>query len=82
MDTRAPQQKAPALSTDCHFHIFGPFDTYPMSAGRTSTPPEALIPRYLQVAETIGVQRMVVVQPSICGTDNAVTLDAITRFAG
>ncbi len=33
MDTRAPRHKAPALSTDCHFHIFGPFDTFPMSAG-------------------------------------------------
>jgi predicted TIM-barrel fold metal-dependent hydrolase len=80
MDTRAPRQKAPALSTDCHFHIFGPFDTFPMSPGRSYTPPEALVPRYLQVAETIGIERMVVVQASIYGTANAVTLDAISRF--
>jgi predicted TIM-barrel fold metal-dependent hydrolase len=80
MDTRAPRQTAPALSCDCHFHIFGPFDRYPMSPGRTYTPPEALVPRYLSVAETIGIQRMVVVQASIYGTENAVTLDAIARF--
>ena len=80
MDTRAPRQKAPALSTDCHFHIFGPFGTFPMSPGRSYTPPEALVPRYLQVAETIGTERMVVVQASIYGTDNAVTLDAIAQF--
>jgi predicted TIM-barrel fold metal-dependent hydrolase len=80
MDTRAPRQKAPALSTDCHFHIFGPFDRFPMSPGRSYTPPEALVPRYLRLAETIGIERMVVVQASIYGTDNAVTLDAISQF--
>jgi predicted TIM-barrel fold metal-dependent hydrolase len=80
MDTRPPKQKAPALSTDCHFHIFGPFDRYPMSPGRHYTPSEALVPRYLTLADTIGIQRMVVVQASIYGTDNAVTLDAIKQF--
>jgi predicted TIM-barrel fold metal-dependent hydrolase len=80
MDTRALKQKAPALSTDCHFHIFGPFDRYPMSTERTYTPSEALVPHYLRLAETIGIQRMVVVQASIYGTDDAVTLDAIAQF--
>jgi predicted TIM-barrel fold metal-dependent hydrolase len=80
MKTRAPRQKAPALSCDCHFHIFGPFDTYPMSPGRAYTSPAALVPDYLAMAETVGLQRMVVVQASIYGTDNAVTLDAIRQF--
>jgi len=80
MPTRAPKQTAPALSCDCHFHIFGPFGTYPMSAERAYTPPEALVPHYQELAEIIGIQRMVVVQASIYGTDNAVTLDAIARF--
>jgi predicted TIM-barrel fold metal-dependent hydrolase len=80
MKTRAPQQKAPAFSCDCHFHIFGPFDKYPMSPGRAYTSPAALVPDYLAMAETVGLQRMVVVQASIYGTDNAVTLDAIQQF--
>jgi len=80
METRPPKQKAPALSTDCHFHIFGPFDRFPMSSGRRYTPPESLIPRYLALAETLGLQRMVVVQASIYGTQNAVTLNAIAQF--
>jgi predicted TIM-barrel fold metal-dependent hydrolase len=80
MKTRPPRQKAPPLSCDCHFHIFGPFDRFPMSAGRTYSPPDALVPAYLQLAETTGLQRMVVVQASIYGTDNAVTLDAIRHF--
>ena len=80
MKFRSPRQKAPPLSCDCHFHIFGPFDRYPMSDGRTYTPPPALVPAYLELAETVGLQRMVVVQASIYGTDNAVTLDAIAQF--
>jgi predicted TIM-barrel fold metal-dependent hydrolase len=32
------------------------------------------------MAETLGLQRMVVVQASVSGTDNAVTLDAIRQF--
>lgn len=72
--------KAPPLSCDCHFHIFGPFDRYPLSAGRTYTPPAALVPAYLDLAARLGIERMVVVQASIYGTDNAVTLDAIAQF--
>jgi len=78
--TRAPKQKAPALTVDCHFHIFGPYDRYPLSPGRTYDPPEALVPAYLSMAETVGIQRMVVVQASVSGTDNAVTLDAVAQF--
>ncbi|HEY8289460.1 MAG TPA: amidohydrolase family protein [Acetobacteraceae bacterium] len=78
--TRPPRQKAPALTCDCHFHIFGPYSTYPLSAGRTYSPPEALVPDYLKMAEMLGIQRMVVVQASVSGTDNAVTLDAVAKF--
>jgi predicted TIM-barrel fold metal-dependent hydrolase len=80
MKTRPPKQQAPALSCDCHFHIFGPFDKYPLSEGRTYTPPVALVPQYLEMADMLGLQRMVVVQASVSGIDNAVTLDAISRF--
>jgi predicted TIM-barrel fold metal-dependent hydrolase len=75
-----PALKAPAGSTDCHFHIFGPHARYPLSPGRSYTPPEALVEQYLALAATLGIERMVVVQPSIYGTDNECTLDAVARF--
>jgi predicted TIM-barrel fold metal-dependent hydrolase len=78
--TRPPKQQAPALTCDCHFHIFGPYDKFPLSAGRTYNPPPALVPDYLAMAEQLGIQRMVVVQASVSGTDNAVTLDAVRQF--
>ena len=75
-----PAHKAPPLTADCHFHIFGPYDRYPLSPGRKYDPPEALVPAYLAMAEALGIERMVVVQASVSGTDNAVTVDAVRRF--
>lgn len=72
----APSWRAPALSCDCHFHIFGPYDRFPLDAGRHYDPAEALIPDYLRVAEALGLERFVIVQPSVYGTDNACTLGA------
>jgi predicted TIM-barrel fold metal-dependent hydrolase len=75
--TSAPHWKAPAHSTDCHFHINGPYDRYPLSPGRSYSPPVADVPAYQAMARTIGIDRMVIVQPSTFGTDNDCTLDAV-----
>ena len=78
--TQSPSTKAPPLSCDCHFHIFGPFDRFPLDPGRAYEPPVASIEAYEAVAASLGVERMVIVQPSPYGTDNRVTLDAVRRF--
>ncbi|HSU05789.1 MAG TPA: amidohydrolase family protein [Acetobacteraceae bacterium] len=75
-----PHPKAPPLSCDCHFHIFGPYDRFPLDPGRRYDPPPASVEDYLAMAEPLGLQRMVVVQASVYGTDNRVTLDAVERF--
>ena len=75
--TSAPHWKAPAHATDCHFHINGPYDRYPLSPGRSYSPPEAIVPAYQAMARAIGIGRMVIVQPSTFGTDNRCTLDAV-----
>ena len=75
-----PVEMPPPFACDCHFHVFGPFDRFPLSAGRSYSPPEASVEQYLARAATIGISRMVVVQPSIYGTANACTLDAVARF--
>jgi predicted TIM-barrel fold metal-dependent hydrolase len=73
-----PRQKAPAGSTDCHFHIFGPPDRYPLSPGRGYTPsPEAHLNTYLAMANTLGLERMVIVNPTPYGTDHQCTIDTI-----
>jgi len=78
--TRLTKHKAPPLTCDCHFHIFGPYDRYPLSAGRSYTPPAALVADYLAMADKVGIGRMVVVQASVYGTQNEVTLDAVQQF--
>jgi predicted TIM-barrel fold metal-dependent hydrolase len=78
--TRPPKQKAPPLTVDCHFHIFGPYDQFPLDEGRAYTPPAALVPDYLAMAAKVGIERMVVVQASVYGTKNEVTLDAVRQF--
>ncbi len=75
--TSRPRWQPPAGATDCHMHFFGPYARYPLSSGRSYTPPEASLAAYRAMAATIGIERTVIVQPSVYGTDNAVTLDAV-----
>jgi predicted TIM-barrel fold metal-dependent hydrolase len=51
-----------------------------MSASRPYTPPPASIRHYLDMARTLGLDRRVVVQASVYGTDNRVTMDAVARL--
>ncbi len=78
--TSKPGWIPPPGGVDCHMHIFGPYDRYPLSPGRGYTPPEASIAMYRELLATLGLSRTVIVQPSIYGTDNAVTLDAVAAL--
>lgn len=75
--TSKPGWHPPPGATDCHMHIFGPYDRYPLSPGRGYTPPEASIAMYREMLSTIGLERTVVVQPSVYGTENEVSLAAV-----
>lgn len=75
-----PRLLLPRLACDCHAHIFGPPDRYPFDAARTYTPPPAGVPQYLAMLETVGLERAVIVQPSVYGHDNRCTLDAVAAI--
>jgi len=76
---KKPDLPPPAGSCDCHAHIFGPESLYPYMSNRSYTPPDALLSSYMALLNTLGLDRSVIVQPSVYGTDNRVTLDAIKR---
>jgi predicted TIM-barrel fold metal-dependent hydrolase len=76
-DTTPPKVKAPPGSCDCHSHILGPPDRFPYVDNRSFTPPDALEDAYLRMLGTLGIERMVVVQASVYGTDNARTVAAV-----
>ncbi|MGZ5231646.1 MAG: amidohydrolase family protein [Burkholderiales bacterium] len=70
----------PPNACDAHAHICGPMQRHPYSERRVYTPPDALLPAYRHMLETLGVQRAVLVQPSVYGTDNTVMLQAMAQL--
>ena len=76
---RKPAIKLPPLACDTHAHVFGPEERYPYSSKRIYTPPDSLLNDYQNLLLTLGVERAVLVQPSVYGTDNSAMLDAINR---
>jgi 2-pyrone-4,6-dicarboxylate lactonase len=79
---KRPKFVAPPKSCDTHFHIFGPPEQFSWAPTRQYTPPAAPLDHYLNMLKVIGIERAVVVQPSVHGFDNAVSLDAIARSGG
>ena len=77
---RKPRFTMPANACDTHAHICGPIARHPYADARVYTPPDALLPAYLHMLDTLGVQRMVLVQPSVYGTDNTVMLAAMAEL--
>ncbi len=77
-----PAFRAPPLSCDAHFHVFGPADRYPYASAEPLryAPPEAPLEDYLQLAKHLGIERFVFVQPSAYGRDNACMLDAMRQM--
>ena len=76
-DTRHPAYTAPPGACDCHAHVFGPAARYPFIAERSFTPPDAPVANYLRMLDIIGIERAVIVQGSVHGTDNSAACDAI-----
>jgi predicted TIM-barrel fold metal-dependent hydrolase len=79
---RKPRLAAPAGSVDCHAHIFGPAARYPWSPKRLFTPPDVTLEQYRGVLATLGIERAVLVTPSVYGLDNERQLDALTEMKG
>lgn len=75
-----PRLVAPPGACDCHSHVFGPADQFPYVPERQYTPPDSTIEDYLNLLSVLGVDRAVIVQPSVYGADNSATEDGIRRM--
>jgi len=73
-----PALKAPAGACDCHMHIYE--DRFALAPTATFKPPHAPASEYRKVQAALGLQRMVVVQPTGYGFDNTCTLEAMAAF--
>ncbi len=70
----------PRDSCDCHTHIFGDPHRFPFFARRTYTPESASVAEQEKMHRALHIDRTVIVQPSVYGTDNSCTLDAIREI--
>jgi len=64
----------PAGACDCHTHIHGDPAKYPWFSGRTYTPEMALPEEMTALHKALHMQRVVIVTPSVYGTDNSATI--------
>jgi predicted TIM-barrel fold metal-dependent hydrolase len=72
--------KVPPGACDCHVHVFGPATRFPFAPERAYTPADASIEELLALQKRLGFERVVIVQPSVYGTDNSCTLDALRQL--
>jgi predicted TIM-barrel fold metal-dependent hydrolase len=77
---RAPSQSLPEHAADCHMHVFGPFDRYPLAAERAYNVDEAPLAAHERMKRAVGLERTVLVQASGHGYDNRAMLDALARL--
>ena len=67
-------------ATDCHVHVFGPYDRFPLPADRPYTPPAASVAELRAMHAALGIERAVVVAASPYGTRNGALLDALAAL--
>jgi predicted TIM-barrel fold metal-dependent hydrolase len=75
--TMPEQSFPPPGACDCHVHVIGPKLWFPLAPDRSYTPPDATLGQLRDMLARLGLERVVVVQPSIYGADNACTLAAV-----
>jgi predicted TIM-barrel fold metal-dependent hydrolase len=77
-----PSFAVPRGACDCHTHVFGPPAQFPFAPERSYTPGEASLEELLALQADLHLERVVIVHPSVYGTDNSCTVDALHRLGG
>ena len=71
-----------AAGWDCHAHVIGDPDRFPLWSGRGYTPSIATLESYLATLDRHRLAHGVLIQPSVYGFDNRCMLDALDRAGG
>ncbi|WP_262500152.1 amidohydrolase family protein [Pseudomonas sp. EZ-C24] len=67
---------------DCHTHIYGPWDRFPLPADAAYTPSPAPFTDLLALHQRLGIEHGVLVQAAPYGTDHSAILAAIAESGG
>lgn len=76
--TEPAKTAAPANACDCHIHVFN--KRFPMAPGDTRVLPDASVADYRLLQRRLGTSRVVLIQPSTYGLDNACMLAAMAEL--
>lgn len=79
---KTPAPALPVGAWDCHAHVYGPFDRYPLAADAAYQPTEATFSSLRALHAKLGIERGVLVQAVPYGRDHSVILDAIAASEG
>jgi predicted TIM-barrel fold metal-dependent hydrolase len=70
----------PRGAVDSHTHVFPDPQKFPFWSGRAYTPPVATADDLLALQKALHMDHVVIVTPSVYGTDNSATLDGIKQL--
>ena len=70
----------PAGACDTHTHVFGDPRRFPFAAARNYTPEPASVAEMRALHKALHTDRVVIVHPSVYGTDNSCTLDGMKQL--
>jgi 2-pyrone-4,6-dicarboxylate lactonase len=73
-----PRFAVPPGACDTHFHVFE--DGFAHVPDPQYTFPDGTLDQYLAMTAFLGIERMVIVQPTYYGEDNSLTLDVLGRL--
>lgn len=73
-----PRLHAPPGACDCHMHFFD--RRYPLAAKARRQEPDATVAEYRAILRRLGLERVVVVQPTAYGVDNRCMLAAMAEL--
>ena len=73
----APKARFPAKACDCHAHIFGPQEQYPLLPKTHFVPHVNPLADYIRMERILGCERGMLVQPSVYGTNNSLIVEAL-----
>lgn len=68
---KTARKRLPKNTCDCHFHVFDNFQKYPFADSRSYTPTPATVADYQAMANAYGIERAVLVHPSVYGADHS-----------
>lgn len=70
-DLKPTRAKLPDGACDCHFHFFQEFERFALANTAAYTPTAATIADYRRMASAYGIDRGILVHPSVYGSDHS-----------